>query len=191
MALDLFVPHRDGGQSIILWNDGKGHFPTSTKVGPATAWIRMGAASDFDGDGRLDLAFIDGQKQAAFVIYNRGKRQFGEPERLPGPPRPPYALALTDLNHDGRPDIVVAMWRRRGRCTSTRPRTIFTKSVGMTARAPCMGWRSRISTATAGQTSWLPVLTRRMRSGSAPNQCQADSGGSRRLAAGGVACIRR
>ena len=34
-ALDLFVPHRDGGQSIVLWNDGKGHFPTSTKVGPA------------------------------------------------------------------------------------------------------------------------------------------------------------
>src|SRR5205085_865966 len=32
-ALDLFVPHRDGGQSIILWNDGKGHFPTSTKIG--------------------------------------------------------------------------------------------------------------------------------------------------------------
>jgi hypothetical protein len=67
----------------------------------------MGAAGDFDGDGRLDLAFIDEQKQAAFVIYNRGRRQFGEPERLPGPPRPPYALAVADLNHDGRPDIVV------------------------------------------------------------------------------------
>jgi hypothetical protein len=100
-ALDLFVPHRDGGQSIILWNDGKGHFPTSTKVGPAAAWIRMGAAGDFGGEGRLDLAFIDEQKQAAFVIYNRGRRQFGEPERLPGTPRPPYALAVTDLNHDG------------------------------------------------------------------------------------------
>jgi hypothetical protein len=81
-ALDLFVPHRDGGQSIILWNDGKGHFQASTKVGPALAWIRMGAAGDFDG---------------------------------------------------------------------------------------------------AGQTSSQPVLTRRTRSGSAPDQCQADRPGSRRL----------
>jgi hypothetical protein len=67
----------------------------------------MAAAGDFDGDGRVDLAFIDEQKQGVFVTYNLGKRQFGEPERLPGPPRFPYALAVTDLNHDGRPDIVV------------------------------------------------------------------------------------
>ena len=106
-AIDLFVPHRDGGQSIILWNDGKGHFPTSTKVGPAAAWIRMGAAGDFDGNGRLDLAYTDERTEGAFVIYNLGGRQFGEPERLPGPPRFPYALAIADLNRDGRPDIVV------------------------------------------------------------------------------------
>jgi hypothetical protein len=74
----------------------------------------MGAAGDFDGDGRLDLAFIDEQKQATFVLYNRGRRQFGEPERLPGPPRPPYALAVTDLNRDGRPDIVVGYVQRPG-----------------------------------------------------------------------------
>jgi FG-GAP-like repeat len=38
-AIDLFVPRRDGGQSIVLWNDGEGRFPTSTKVGPARAWM--------------------------------------------------------------------------------------------------------------------------------------------------------
>jgi hypothetical protein len=106
-ALDLFVPHRDGGQSILLWNDGKGHFPTSTKVGPADVWIRMGAAGDFDGDGRLDLAIIEERKKAAFVIFNRGGRRFGDLVQLPGPPRTPYALAVADLNRDGRPDIVV------------------------------------------------------------------------------------
>lgn len=35
-ALHLFVPHRDRGQSLLLWNDRRGRFPTSTKVGPAT-----------------------------------------------------------------------------------------------------------------------------------------------------------
>ena len=106
-ALDLFVPHRDGGQSILLWNDGKGRFPTSTKVGQAATWVRIGAAADFDGDGRLDLAVIEERKKAAFVILNRGQRQFGEPVQLPGPARTPYALAVADLNRDGQPDIVV------------------------------------------------------------------------------------
>jgi len=106
-AIDLFVPHRDGGQSYVFWNDGKGHFPTSTKVGPANAWIRMGAAGDLDGDGRLDLAIIDERLKATFIIFNRGRRQFGEPVRLPGPERPPYCLAIADLNRDQRPDIIV------------------------------------------------------------------------------------
>jgi len=113
-ALDLFVPHRDGGQSIILWNDGKGHFPTSTKVGPAAAWIRIGVAADLDGDGHLGLAIIDEQKRGAYVIFNRGARKFSDPVPLPGPPRPPYALAVADLNRDGQPDVIVGWINQPG-----------------------------------------------------------------------------
>lgn len=113
-AVDLFVPHRDGGQSIVLWNDGKGHFPTSTKVGPAKAWIRMGASGDLDGDGRPDLAIIDERLKATFIMFNRGGRQFGKPVRLPGPERPPYCLAIADLNRDKRPDIIVGYVEQPG-----------------------------------------------------------------------------
>jgi len=106
-ALDLFVPHRDGGQSYMLWNDGKGQFPTWTKVGPAEAWIRMGAAGDLDGDGRPDLAIIDEARKGNFILLNRGGRHFGDPVRLPGPNRPPYCVAIADLNRDKQPDIIV------------------------------------------------------------------------------------
>jgi thiol-disulfide isomerase/thioredoxin len=106
-ALDLFIPHRDGGQSIVLWNDGKGGFHSSTKVGPSAVWIRMAAAGDFDGDGRLDLAVIEERKKAAFLIRNLGQRRFGQLTRLPGVPREPYAIAVSDLNRDGKLDIVV------------------------------------------------------------------------------------
>lgn len=106
-AVDLFVPHRDGGQSFVLWNDGTGHFPTSTKVGPAHVWIRMGAAGDLDGDGRPDLAIIDERLKATYIIHNHGGRRFGEPFKLPGPPRKPFCVAIADLNRDRRPEIIV------------------------------------------------------------------------------------
>jgi thiol-disulfide isomerase/thioredoxin len=106
-ALDLFVPHRDGGQSIVLWNNRKGVFDSVTKVGPGAVWTRMGAAGDFDGDGRLDLAVIDERQKAAFTIRNLGGRRFGQLAKLPGTPREPYAIAVSDLNRDGRPDVIV------------------------------------------------------------------------------------
>lgn len=113
-ALDLFVPHRDGGQSYVLWNDGKGDFSAATKVGPARAWIRIGVAGDLDGDGRPDLAIIDERLGGAFIIHNRGGRRFGTPVRLPGPERHPYALAIADLNRDKRPDVVVGWVEQPG-----------------------------------------------------------------------------
>ena len=106
-ALDLFVPHRDGGQSIVLWNNGKGSFDSSTKVGPPAVWSRMAATGDFDGDGRLDLALIEERQKAAFVIRNLGDRQFGQFAKLPGAAREPYAVAVADLNRDGKLDIIV------------------------------------------------------------------------------------
>jgi hypothetical protein len=113
-AIDLFVPHRDGGQSVVLWNDGKVRFGSPSKVGPANATIRIGAAGDFDGDGKLDIAVIDERQKVAYIVANRGGRQFGDPAPLPGPKRTPYALAVGDLNRDKRPDVVVGWVEQPG-----------------------------------------------------------------------------
>jgi hypothetical protein len=113
-AIDLFVPHRDGGQSMLLWNDGKGHFARSSKVGPAKTWARIAAAADLNGDGRLDLVYIEERKKATFIQYSESKGTFGEPIQLPGAAKVPYALAVGDLNRDGRPDIVVGFVQSRG-----------------------------------------------------------------------------
>lgn len=55
-ALDLFVPHRDGGQSRVLFNDGNGGFADGVDVGPAEAHARIGVTGDWNDDGLQDLA---------------------------------------------------------------------------------------------------------------------------------------
>jgi hypothetical protein len=105
-AIDLFVPHRDRGQSVIFWNDGKGNFPQKTAVGPSDSAARAAAAGDLNGDGRIDLVVGD-ERQGLFVYLNHGRRRFSEPIMLVGSRRTPYSVAIADLNRDGKPDIVV------------------------------------------------------------------------------------
>jgi len=114
---DIVAANRgDGPQSpvpsFICLNDRKGHFPACDPLPTESATSIV--AGDFDGDGRLDLAIIDERKRAAFVIFHRGQRRFGDLEQLPGRPRPPYALAVAGLNRDGRPDIVVGNVEMQG-----------------------------------------------------------------------------
>ncbi|KAA6461902.1 VCBS repeat-containing protein [Acidobacteria bacterium AB60] len=75
----------------------------SIEVGEGEA----GAAGDLNGDGRPDLAIIDEALKANFILLNRGGLQFGYPVRPPGLGRPPYCVAIADLNRDRQPDIIV------------------------------------------------------------------------------------
>ncbi len=104
---DLLVPHRDGGQNLIFWNDGSGTFrEPPTPVGPSVSQIRAAAAADINGDGAVDLVVGD-EKQGLFVYLGAGSRAFDAPVALTSAGGAPYAIAVADMNRDAKPDIVV------------------------------------------------------------------------------------
>ncbi|WP_169977895.1 FG-GAP repeat domain-containing protein [Tautonia rosea] len=65
-------------------------------------------AGDLDGDGKIDLAFY-GKPAELTVLYNLGDARFGRPRRVPTGPAAESnsALALGDLNQDGRLDLTL------------------------------------------------------------------------------------
>ena len=111
--LDLLIPHRDGGQSLVFWNDGKANFSAPMAFGPAHSSIRAAAAADLDGDGKRDIVLGD-EKGGVRIIPNLGKRKFGAPLPLGTKPSSPYSIGVADMNRDGKLDVVVGNFEAPG-----------------------------------------------------------------------------
>jgi hypothetical protein len=113
--IDLVVPHRDGGQSQLLWNSGHGVFDTgATQIGPARVSVRAAAVADVDGDGRPDLILGDLETKRVFMLRNLGQQRFSEPVGISSQPVEAGAIVAADLNKDGATDIVVGAAVGRG-----------------------------------------------------------------------------
>ncbi len=105
--VDLFVPHRDGGQSRVFWNDGSGTFSAPpTPIGSKASNVRAANAVDLDGDGRVDLVVGD-EEAGLFVYRSSAHRQFGDAVAIGTPSDVPYSIGVADMDRDGRPDLVV------------------------------------------------------------------------------------
>ena len=105
-AVDLFVPHRDGGRGMIFWNDGNGTFSKFTPFGPAVSNTRAAAAGDVNGDGRPDIV-VGGEEGGVTLYLNNGKRRFSESIPLSNSKQGTYSVVIADMNRDGKKDIVV------------------------------------------------------------------------------------
>jgi hypothetical protein len=104
--LDLVVPHRDGGQSRIYLNDGNGAFPEQRTFGPPTAAFRAAQVLDLDGDGIFDIVAID-ERTGPVTFAGRADGTYGQPAPLGAAGLHPYALAVGDLDGNGRADVIV------------------------------------------------------------------------------------
>jgi len=109
---DLAVPHRDGGQSFIYLNDGKGGFGERRPFGPTTAAIRSAEAADLDGNGVVDLVVID-ERTGPAIFWGRADGTYSAAEALGKGGATPYALAVADLDRNGRSDVLVGYVKSR------------------------------------------------------------------------------
>ena len=105
-VVDLAAPNRDGGQSYVFLNDGKAGFANRIPFGDVDAAIRVTAAADINGDGRLDIVSTD-ERRGTFIHFQQDAGSFSAPSRLADNSVMPYALGLHDLSGDGSIDIIV------------------------------------------------------------------------------------
>ena len=85
------------------------------------------AASDLDGDSRVDLAVASTGSSLVHLLYNRASGWAASPAINVGPS--PRGIAIADLNQDGKPEVVTA-----GRAASTF--TVITRAAdGTTSTA--------------------------------------------------------
>jgi hypothetical protein len=107
--IDLAVPYRNGGQSYVYLAGPDARFSSSRRIpfGPPNATIRMVEAADLNRDGLLDIVAIDDEHRDVAAYLGRKNGAFSSAVAIDNGPVTPYALAVSDLNADGKIDIVV------------------------------------------------------------------------------------
>lgn len=112
--LDIIVANGQSNDVTILLGDGKGGF-AQAKNSPFSAGHAPSdiATGDFNGDGRLDLAFANHEMKYLTVLLGDGQGQFSPAPHSPFAvqSRPhTHGVASADFNGDGNLDLVTESW---------------------------------------------------------------------------------
>ncbi len=113
--VDLAVTDPDSGDVFVILGNGDGTFGTSTSVynqGNFPEGIRVG---DFNNDGNQDIAFVSRGDLSGtgdtdvhlWLLDGNGDGTFQDPVETDQPDNDSMWLAATDLDNDGRIDLVV------------------------------------------------------------------------------------
>ncbi len=98
-----------GDVSVLLGN-GDGTFKTAARYSLGASGATSVAVADVNGDGKLDLVVATGSSTAGSVgvLLGVGDGTFGAEATYSSGGLSPLALAVADLNGDGKPDVVVS-----------------------------------------------------------------------------------
>ncbi len=110
---DVVVANQGGNTVSVLLGNGDGTFQpaVSYEAGPYPTWVAMG---DFNLDGKLDLVVaIQGNNFNCYASYvsvllGNGDGTFQAPVEYGTGGACPGSVAVSDVNGDGKPDLVVA-----------------------------------------------------------------------------------
>jgi Bacterial Ig-like domain (group 3)/FG-GAP-like repeat/FG-GAP repeat len=105
--LDMISGLANGSVSVRL-GDGAGSYGAVTTY-PVPAWVRGIALGDVNGDGRLDVAatYATAGVSGVSVLLGDGAGGLGPAANFTTG-NSPQGVVITDLNGDGRPDLVVS-----------------------------------------------------------------------------------
>ena len=96
------------GSFSVLLNNGDGTF-TQVQTSVPNTFVLAVAVADFNGDGKLDVAFFG---QSSFgVMFGNGDGTFSSPATYPlkSSGSYPISIAVGDFNGDKSPDVAIAM----------------------------------------------------------------------------------